>query len=201
MSRRPTGRPHKGSACMRESIGEPQHSLAAIVRAYQRHCRPRALEELNSFRCEPTLPAAVQRAGLAKKPDGRRYDHQRRLSKETLEEACRILSGEDFRHCRDFDELHATVEDLLCGVAGVGELMTYDTALRIGAKLGLYPSRVYLHRGTRDGAQALGLDWRAHQIEVGELPQELRALEPYEIEDCLCILKRDLERVAAVEHR
>ncbi|HME68350.1 MAG TPA: hypothetical protein VKM54_00560 [Myxococcota bacterium] len=182
---------------MRKSIGEPQHSLAAIVRAYQRHCRPRALEELNSFRCEPTLRAAVQRAALAQKPDGRRYDHQRRLSKGTLEEVCRRLSGEDLRRCRDFDQLHATVKDLVGGVAGVGELTIYDTALRIGAKLELYPSSVYLHRGTRDGARALGLDWRADRIEVGERPRELRALEPYEIEDCLCIFKGDLSRVTS----
>jgi len=33
-----------------------------------------------------------------------------------------------------------------------------DTTLRIGAKLNLFPKKVYLHPGTRRSARALGLD-------------------------------------------
>jgi hypothetical protein len=42
----------------------------------------------------------------------------------------------------------------------------YDTALRIGAKLKLFPTKVYLHAGTRLGARALGLDDSAATLKV-----------------------------------
>ena len=39
------------------------------------------------------------------------------------------------------------------------------SSFRIGAKINLFPTKVYLHAGTRRGARALGLDDRAkHQI-------------------------------------
>ncbi|MBI1997211.1 MAG: hypothetical protein HYW03_03845 [Deltaproteobacteria bacterium] len=67
--------------------------------------------------------------------------------------------------------------------------MVYDTALRIGARLGLEPERVYIHSGTRVGARRLGLDWRAKWIEPKDLPKPLRSLPPWQVEDILCIYK------------
>ena len=67
--------------------------------------------------------------------------------------------------------------------------MVYDTALRIGAKLGVEPKTVYLHRGTRSGAKALGIETNRPFIEVHEFPRQLRSLRPRELEDCLCIYK------------
>ena len=80
-------------------------------------------------------------------------------------------------------------------VGGLGELYVYDTALRIGAKLNLLPNKVYLHAGTRSGAEALGFDGKATVLNVSDLPRELQKLEPHEIEDVLCIFKADLKKV------
>jgi hypothetical protein len=80
----------------------------------------------------------------------------------------------------------------LQGIRGLGHLYTYDTALRIGAKLDLLPEKVYLHAGTRKGAKALGLDWKARALEVASIPDELHELEPREIEDFLCIYEEKL---------
>ena len=71
----------------------------------------------------------------------------------------------------------------------IGELTTYDTAHRIGCKLCLPPTRVYLHSGTQSGAVALGIHRSCTSISVKVLPKPFAVLEPYEIEDCLCILK------------
>jgi len=38
------------------------------------------------------------------------------------------------------------------GIPGIGELAIYDTALRIAAKLRFEPAVVFLHAGTRIGA-------------------------------------------------
>lgn len=90
---------------------------------------------------------------------------------------------------RSFDELLDAVDQAIGSIRCIGDLLLYDTALRIGANLGIMPDRVYLHSGTRRGARALGLAWKRRSISIAELPVALRGLKPHEIEDCLCIFK------------
>jgi len=71
-------------------------------------------------------------------------------------------------------------------VPGTGPLYRYDTAFRIGAHLNLFPTLVYLHAGTRNGARALGLPGK-DALELSDIPIEIRHREPHEIEDILCI--------------
>src|SRR5215468_2342022 len=66
-------------------------------------------------------------------------------------------------------------------------MYVYDTALRIGAKLGVFPKEVYLHAGTRVGARKLGLDASKPTVKMSFLPTHLRTLRPHEVEDVLCI--------------
>lgn len=77
----------------------------------------------------------------------------------------------------------------------MGALTIYDTAVKIGAHLGLEPTSVYLHTGTRDGARALGLDVRGGTIPIDSLPPEFARLDADEIEDCLCMFKADLRKL------
>jgi hypothetical protein len=168
----------------------------AIIRTYITQIRPRAKEELDWFRQQPTLREAIRLAALAVNSNGKRYSHQRRLHQTVLEQARDILLENEgaIEACRGqyFDDLFALLEQLLTPIKGLGELYVYDTALRIGAKVGLLPRRVYLHAGTRVGAKALGFDGKAKTIEVSQLPHWLRQLEPHEIEDVLCIFKDEL---------
>lgn len=179
----------RGGGCAGPVLVERDGNLAAIVRAYETRHRARSREELASFTAEPTLDSAVRRAGLAQRPDGKRYDHQRRVPLAVLQEATYQLEHARLDRAADFEELHRLVDKAIGSIRGVGELTVYDTALRIGAKLGVTPQRVYLHSGTREGARALGLDWRMAHLTVAQCAQELRRLEPHEIEDCLCIFK------------
>jgi len=87
------------------------------------------------------------------------------------------------------------VERAIRGIDGIGALMVYDTALRLGAFLQLEPDLVYLHAGTRDGAAALGVDRSRETVRAEELPAALQALHPHEIEDCLCIFKAQLKQL------
>jgi hypothetical protein len=185
-----------GHGCVPRHRGTPS-GLAAIVRSYRAQCARRALAELETFGAEPSLSSAVRRASFATTPDGKRYHHQRRLSTATLEALHALLRRAPLARCRSFHELHTMVRRVIGPVPGVGRLMIYDTALRIGAKLGLEPERVYLHAGTRDGARNLGLDWRAESVEMKELPAELRRLKAHQVEDVLCIYKDRLMRGAA----
>ena len=145
----------------------------AIIRTYTTQIRPHANEELNWFRQQPTLSEALSLAALAINSKAKRYSHQRRLSKTVLEQARDILleNEKEIRQGLDFDDLFALLERLLSPVKGLGELYVYDTALRIGAKIGVFPKRVYLHAGTRVGAKALGFDGRVKTLEVSQLPK------------------------------
>jgi hypothetical protein len=154
--------------------------------------------QLRSFISEPTLSSAIERAGRAETPEGRRYHHQCRLSPAVLKLAAKHLRNAPLRKAKSFNELHQIVEQAIGSIRGIGVLMVYDTALRIGAKLDFLPLSVYVHRGTKIGARALGLNWRASIIEVRDIPRELHVLKPHEIEDCLCIFKNRFRRQQAI---
>src|SRR5438874_1073908 len=92
---------------------------------------------------------------------GRRFRHQRRIPRPALAKARETLLAEEAQlaRARTFNELFAVVEQVR-HIRGLGELYAYDTCFRIGAHLGLFPDRVYLHSGTRVGARGLGLAYR-----------------------------------------
>jgi len=171
-------------------------SIKAIVRTYIRYIRPRARAELDWFRRQPDLSSAIEYAALAINSAGKRSSHQRRLKRAVLEQARETLqiNSKSIDQCHNFDELFQLIDVILQPISDIGELYVYDTCLRIGAKLNLLPTKVYLHAGTRVGARALGFDGEAKSLDVSAMPQELWQLEPYEVEDLLCIFKTDLEQ-------
>jgi len=173
--------------------GQIPRSLRGMVRDYILRYRRRAQVELRG-RCGQPFEEALDRATLAKDECGKRFSHQRRLRGSLLRKARSILwdAAKELRRCESFDQLHNLIKEHLKRIRGLAELYYYDTALRIGARLGRMPKRVYLHRGTRDGARNLGLDWRADSLDPRGLPKALAVLEPYEIEDFLCIYKDQL---------
>jgi hypothetical protein len=143
-----------------------------------------------------SLKAAITKAALAENETGGRYSHQRRISKTAIEGAKENLLANEaaIEAATDFDDLLARVQAILAGVDGVGELYCYDTANRIGIKLGKIPHKVYLHRGTREGAAAIDPAFRKRDsLEIGELPDDLRNESASDLEDFLCIYKRELK--------
>ena len=166
-------------------------NLNAIVHTYVSKIKPLAQAEFDWFRSQPNLTMAIKYAGLAINSKGKRYSHQRRIKRGVLPQAEKILvtNLNILSRCSNFDELFDLIDTLLKPVDGIGDLYIYDTSLRIGAKLNLLPTKVYLHTGTREGAKALGFDGSVKSFEVSELPSEFQKLESYEIEDVLCIFK------------
>jgi hypothetical protein len=165
--------------------------LAAIAADYAKRHRRHAERELAYFRILRTDESAISRAALAQLPSGRRHPHQYRLPHAALEESRRRLLDHlpALREAESFDELFEMIAVTIGPIPGIGELAVYDTALRVGARFGLEPTKIYLHAGTRQGAKALGLDRRGDTIEMAELPAELRTLTARQAEDVLCIYK------------
>jgi hypothetical protein len=147
---------------------------------------------LRFYRIQRTLAAAVEKSAMAELPSGKRFSHQRRIPRATLLAAKAALVAVDFSVCASFDELYDLVATTIGPIPGVGELTIYDTAHRLGAYLELSPNFVYVHAGVRDGLKALKIDHRRKKIAVSELPPAFGRLRPEQVEDCLCIYKRQL---------
>ena len=167
-------------------------TLDEIVSDYIREYRDDARAEMDTFRRERSRASAIRRAALCEFPDGKRHPHQYlipqrllELAEERLQASARPLAG-----APDFDALHEIVKREIGSVHGIGKLMVYDIAHRIGAYLGKVPALVYLHRGTKEGAAVLG--FRGVKLDPAVLPSAFSRLTPAEIEDCLCIYKVEL---------
>jgi hypothetical protein len=172
-------------------------SYSDVVAAYIRDWRPGAQGERQFFKDCRSLRRAVEFAALCKLPGGKRHPHQYRIPHTALAEAEGSLQAcaAAIRDCETFDQLHGLVRREIGGIAGIGVLTVYDVATRIGAHLGLAPERVYLHAGAAAGAKALGLGG-ANTLGREGLPEAFHRLRAYEIEDCLCIYKKQLLEVS-----
>lgn len=170
-------------------------NLEMYVKKYIKNNKKSLNNYLKKYRSLKNIEDAIQFGAMAKLSNGNKHPHQRRLKVEIMEEVKnRLLSEVDkIKKCRSFEELIKIVEK--CKESGFGELAIYDTALRIGSNINIYPEKVYLHAGTEKGAKELGLKFSNKVIEVSELPEELKRLKPYEVEDFLCIYKDEFKNI------
>jgi hypothetical protein len=133
--------------------------------------------------------------------DGELEPHQRWIPRAAKEAASERLKRLDVVGVSEFDELFRRIEGCIGSIYGIGALTIYDVCLRIGALLGVPPTRIYLQRGSLEGAQALGIDIRERSLPLDAFPAEFRRLHAWEIENCLCLYKADLRRIAAAPAR
>lgn len=186
-----------------ESDEDHFDSYEDIVADYLECLAPNANTERMSFRNLGSLKEVIEHATL----DGRlkeggewvRHFHQRRIPADALAKANEKLQvvWAEIQDCTSFDDLHALVRREIDPIPGIGKLVVYDVAIRIGASriMRLEPKFVYLHAGTREGAKALGLDVRRDVIDPTEFPKPFQRLRPDDIESCLCCYKDDLKRI------
>jgi len=155
----------------------------------RRHCK--CDDEIAWLHEQPNLRAAIDVAARAVDRQGRRHPHQFRIRRDAIvrARAALLVVERQLARAESFDEVFRIVTEQLRDVAGVGELYAYDTSFRIGAYLRLFPTRVYLHAGTRGGARALGLDCSKGFLDMNEVPAALRHRKAHEVEDILCIFK------------
>ncbi len=166
-----------------------EKSLSALIAVYNRKHGPQLDEYLGYFTTLPSLEAAIHFACHGR--DGKIHDHQHLVGKKRLERANKSLqkSAPEIAACQNFSDLISLVEKCTENIDGFGALAVYDTALRIGAHLGLSPDVVYLHAGTRKGCNALAIGVKGNSIARDKLPGPIKALEPYHAENFLCIFK------------
>ena len=172
-------------------------NLKAITRIYKQKYRTRVDNELDWFKNQPDIESALYYAGIAENRYGKRFHHQRRIKRVALEQSKDILLAKKstIMNAENFDGLFTIIKNIVEPIVGIGELYIYDTSFRISIKMEILPEKVYIHAGTRIGAEALGFSGKAKYIEKKELPIEFSQLEAYEIEDILCIFKSKLQKI------
>ena len=173
---------------------ESYATYTAIVMAYKIDHRDRAESECRSYADSGTLSVAIEVAATARLPDGSKHDHQWRIPPAVLHKfASNLLKVKNqLKTAADFNSLWKLVQQEGNKIKGIGELTVYDTSQRIGAYLNIAPEYVYLHAGTRKGAQALGYKGNQVYLRMEELPNAFHKLTPAQCEDCLCIYKGQL---------
>jgi hypothetical protein len=184
---------------------EPDEALATyddVVDDYIRRYRDRAQAERQFFK-DCWFRTAIRYAGHCMRSDGKRHGHHQRRSQQTLIEVESALQecAEEMRACETFHELHELIHREIDPINDVGPLLVYDAATGIGAHLGLNPDRIYLHSGTATGANAVLRISGRKTINRSELPSAFMRLRCCEVEDCLCLYKRELARIARQKHR
>jgi hypothetical protein len=189
-------RPKEPGICGRE----PDESLETyddVVDDYIRRYRDCAQAERQFFK-DCSFQKAIRYAGHCMRSDDKRHGHHQRRSQETLIEVESVLQEctEEMRACETFHELHELIHRKIHPINDVGPLLVYDAATSIGAHLGLNPDCIYLHSGTAEGAKAILRIRGRKTISRSELPSAFMRLRCCEVEDCLCIYKSDLARIA-----
>jgi len=165
--------------------------IESIIKAYKK------LRQNNSDTClidcmnSKTLEQAIKLAATAKNFQGKKHDHQHRISDITLDRfAVSIMEKMDeLMKVKTYSELISTIES--CRIKGIADLTIYDTAHRIGNYLRIQPDKIYLHRGTKTGANNLLGKIESKYITKNQLPKPFQKVDLTcsEIEDILCIYK------------
>jgi hypothetical protein len=142
------------------------------------------------------IAEAIEKAAMARDANGRKNPHQYRVPEDKLELLKQKLLTKKTRieQARDFDELLQIIVET--GVfKGEAVLTCYDTALRLGFYTHKLPQKIYLHAGTRTGAEKLlKRKINARFLLKRNLPEPFKScdLKEHELEDLLCIYKNDL---------
>lgn len=179
----------------------PAQSIDEIADHYGRCWRPIAEWEREQFQNMPSLKHAIRAAVLSQTTlNGKIHSHQQRLGYNRLEAAAPKFENNAniIAKSKNFEEIYSIFLQISRGLPGIGELAAYDFATRIGMYMKMYPQKIYLHAGTRHGANALNLTGPTCTID--QLPKPLQVLTPDEAEDCLCIYAALLTRLAGHRH-
>lgn len=172
-----------------------QKRIESIINAYKKLRTQHPDIWLTDCASSENLYVAIQRSATARNAVGKKHSHQHRIPNTALEEFAAVIQerSHELQATVSFGEILALVGD--CRVKGISELTIYDASQRLGCFLNLFPEEIYLHSGTRKGAEILLGKLRNKSITIGQLPEPFwNDLSPAEIEDILCIYKDRLAK-------
>lgn len=153
------------------------------------------LTQMREFYEPLDLTTAIEFASTGKNPNGKMNSHQWRVGKNNGGNGAKELLKQEaaIKKCSSFEEIFEITEQVKKDIYKLGDLWSYDTALRIGFNLKLYPEEVYVQRGVINGVlKAMnGKRPKGRSLPVNLFPKEIQQLKPYEIENFLCVWGKD----------
>lgn len=138
------------------------------------------------------LIEAIEKAAKSIDPtnENKMFRHQRRVGQIVANKGYEALKDreKELQLNQNFEEILAITDEVSKQIYRLGSLWSYDTALRIGFQKKIYPKNVYLQAGVKKGYKKIFNQNSNNRFVNKEIfPQELQILEPYEIENFLCI--------------
>ncbi|MFI5264565.1 MAG: hypothetical protein ACHQM6_08630 [Candidatus Kapaibacterium sp.] len=160
-------------------------------------------EELELFRgLRGNIGDAILHAGLGRDSSGMALPHMNQLDRVALFEATIELNRSRFQLLRskNLQELFNVIGDIVNKTIGVAAVYHYDTALRIGFSLDLYPELVYLQAGALEGAVSINPNFAVGDpIPLTLLPEAFSNVRHYEAENILCMYRQTIRRIRESE--
>jgi hypothetical protein len=149
------------------------------------------LANMKAFYEDLEFETAIDYASTGKNPDGKMNQHQWRVGYKKGMQGFNLLiiALAEIKHCRKFEDIFSLTEKVKADIHGLGELWSYDTALRIGFNLNIYPQQVFVQQGVVKGVKMVlnGKRPKGRSLPINIFPNELQVLKAYEIENFLCI--------------
>ena len=156
----------------------------------------RELHELERFFKSLSFHSAIEYAASGVTPHRKIHPHQRGIGVKQLRQSAALLKKYTpaLRKARSYSDLFIITEAVKSVLKGLGDLWSYDTALRIAFNRGkmFYPRAVFVQRGDMKGIKKIFLKMPIKQrtLPLKIFPKEIQSLKPFEIENFLTIWGR-----------
>lgn len=184
---------------------ESGSSIGGCSKANKDSSPKQILEDIKNFYSKLKWDDALDAAGQALCKHDKRDPHQYRYKKDTLNKVKKALhkNEADLKSAKSFDALYGKLIKHIGGIKFVGDLMVYDTTLRLWSNLSKKfksSDRVYLHNGAWEGAKELfqkGFFKTKLQKKMmrAEFPESLQTLPSEHIEHFLCVMKSEISKL------
>ena len=153
----------------------------------------RALHELERFYKSLSFHSAIEYAACGVTAHRKIHPHQRGIGVKQLRQSAALLKKltPAIRKARSFTNLFLITEAVKSDLKGLGDVWSYDTALRMSFNRGktFYPKSVFIHRGVLKGVRKIfsKMPVRQRALPLNIFPKEIQSLKPFEIENFLSV--------------
>lgn len=168
-------------------------NIQAAIHYYKKRRRTNPDTCVIHCKNQDSLAKAIYYASISEDANGKKHSHQYRLKKEDMERFAIELQLQEYKiqSADNFDILFKIIENVGLKMEGIGDMLIYDTAERIGQYLNLFPGKIYLHAGTREGAEKLIGKIESSTVKKEMFPEPIKSssLTCADIESMLCMYK------------
>jgi hypothetical protein len=167
-------------------------SLQSDIADYREN-EMRELFELMRFFKSLSPHSAIEYAASGVTPHRKIHPHQRGIGVKQLRQSAIMLKGftSAIRNAKSFADLFIITEAVKSELKGLGNLWSYDTALRMAFNRGntFYPRAIFVQRSNMKGIKKIfsKMPMKQRTLPVKIFPGEMRSMKPFEIENFLSV--------------